>query len=170
MKKSIIILAAIIMMASFSVQATVAPSNTATANATAKILAALSIIKNVDLSFGTMTIPTAATTVIVAPDGTRTSTGNITLLAQAPLTTASSYSVTGDPGATYTITLPASTTILNGTQQMTVNNFTSSKTNNGSTIGTGGTDSFTVGATLNLNNAQASGTYTGSFNVTVNYN
>jgi hypothetical protein len=170
MKKLIIIFAAIIMMASFSVKATVAPPNTASANATAKILAALTITKNADLSFGTMTIPTAATTVIVAPDGTRTSTGNITLLAQAPLTTASSYSVTGDAGATYTITLPVSTTILNGSQQMTVNTFTSSKTNNGSTIGTGGTDSFTVGATLNLSNAQASGTYTGSFNVTVNYN
>jgi uncharacterized protein YpuA (DUF1002 family) len=114
MKKSRIIFTAIVLITIVAAQShVVAQSNTATTNATAKILAALSITKNVDLSFGSMTIPTAATTVIVAPDGTRTSTGNITLLAQAPLTTASSYSVTGDPGAAYTITLPSSTTIIN---------------------------------------------------------
>ncbi len=34
----------------------------------------------------------------------------------------------------------------------------------------GGSDTFNVGATLNVGAAQASGTYSGTFAVTVNYN
>ncbi len=34
----------------------------------------------------------------------------------------------------------------------------------------GGSDTFSVGATLNVGAAQASGTYSGTFPVTVNYN
>jgi len=171
MKKSMIIFAAIILMAGLT--STLMAQSTATTNASAKILTALTITNTVPLNFGTMTVPTAATTVTVDPYGTRTSAGNITLLAQAPIFTSAAYSVTGDAGATYTITLPGSIYITGTTwpwTAMPVNGFTTSKTGNASTLGTGGTDSFTLGATLNLASGQAAGTYTGTFDVSVAYN
>ena len=170
MKKSMIILAAIFMMACFSIR--LSAQTTAATNAAAKILTALTITKNVDLNFGTMTIPTASTTVTLSPSGVRTTPGNITLLAQAPIATASAYSITGDAGATYSITLPNSANIFLSPSGsiMVVNGFTSSKNGNTSTLSGSGTDSFTVGATLNLANGQYAGTYAGTFDVAIAYN
>jgi spore coat protein U-like protein len=51
---------------------------------------------------------------------------------------------------------------------MTVDNFSS--TPNGTGTLTAGTQNITVGGTLNVGAAQASGSYTGTFSVTVNYN
>ena len=170
MKKSIIIIAAILLMAGFTTN--LMAQTSATTNAAAKILTGLTITKNVDLNFGSMTIPTAATTVTLSPVGVRTSAGNITLLAQAPLATASAYSVTGDAGASYAITLPSSSNIFLSPSGsiIVVDNFTSSKTGNTSTMSGSGTDSFTVGATINLANGQYAGTYNGTFDVAIAYN
>ena len=165
MKKSIIIIAAFIMIGTGLIA-----QNTATTNAAAKILSALTIQKNVDLNFGTMTMPTAATTVNLTPGGVRTTPGNITLLAQAPLATASAYSVSGDNGATYAITLPSSCIITAPYGWMQVDNFTTSKTGNVSTLSSTGTDDFTVGATLEVNFPQYAGSYSGTFDVSVAYN
>jgi hypothetical protein len=144
--------------------------STASANAAAKILAGIGLTKTVDLNFGTMTSPSAATTVTLSPTGVRTDGGNINLLTTAPIAAAASYNVTGDLNANYAITLPASTTIISGGNSMTVNTFTSSKAGNVSVLSGTGTDTFTVGATLILGNAQPAGDYTGTYNVTVAYN
>jgi len=166
MKKSIIIIAVFIMIGTGLIA-----QNTATTNAAAKILSALTIQKNVDLNFGTMTMPTAATQVNLTAGGVRTTPGNITLLAQAPLATASAYSVSGDNGATYAITLPSSCIITAPYGWMQVDNFTTSKVGNISTLNaSNGTDSFTVGATLEVNFPQYAGSYSGTFDVSVAYN
>ena len=146
--------------------------STASANASAKILASIGLTKTIDLNFGTMTIPTLATTVTLSPLGVLSNGGNITLLAQAPIAAPASYNVTGDLNANYAITLPSNGTITisNGVQTMPINNFTSSKLLNQSTLSGAGADSFTVGATLVLGAAQAAGSYTGTYNVTVAYN
>jgi hypothetical protein len=52
---------------------------------------------------------------------------------------------------------------------MTVGTFKSSPQNTG-TIDTDGTQSIAVGATLNVGIAQATGRYTGTFNVLISYN
>src|SRR2546428_3428462 len=170
MKKLISPILAIVMMAGFSNN--LMAQDTETTNANAKILTALTLAEDADLNFGTMARPTTAATVIIAPAGTRSSTGTITLLAQAPTAHAAAYTATGDGTATFAITLPVNgvVTVTNGTpaDDMAVNSFTCSETGSNPTFTSAlvaGTKSFTVGATLVLANAQASGTYTGTFDV-----
>jgi len=84
--------------------------------------------------------------------------------------TAGDFDVAGEGSLAYNITLPASATLAgpgSPATDMTVNAFQDSK--NGSSSLTLGTDSFTVGATLNLNAGQGAGTYTGTYSVTVEY-
>lgn len=162
--------AAIVMVAGFSTSLMAQTENTAVG---AKILTAMTITESAPMHFGTMTVPTAATTVVLATDGTVTvGSGTTTLLAQAPISTAAAYDITGDVSATYAITIDASTTITNGTpaEDMTVDNFVCSYAGLTSTLDAGGADNFTVGATLNLVDAQPAGTYAGTFDVTVAYN
>lgn len=164
--------AAIMIMAGFSTR--IFAQNTATTNAGAKIVSALTLTENTALHFGTMAIPTATSTVSVTTGGSRTSTGTITLLAQAPTFTNAAYTVNGSIGSTYSITVPANevVTISNGTVTMEVNDFQALAASSAVSpnLGAGGSDTFVVGATLELANGQAAGVYTGTFNVAVNYN
>lgn len=167
--KKLIILVAILMV---GLTSSLTAQNTVTTNAGAKIVSALTVsnVGTYGLHFGTMSIPTTSATVTVPPTGARTSTGSITLLGQAPTYAAAGYTVTGDGTSTYTITLPSSpVTLTSGANTMTVDNFLSSKSGNNGTL-VSGSDAFTVGATLNVASGQASGTYAGTFQVSVNYN
>ena len=170
MKKTSIIIAAIIMIAGFT--SSLMAQNVIQTGAAAKIVSALTV-SNTDLDglhFGTMTRPTAATTVLVTAGNVRSDGGAITLLAQTPTYHVAHYSVSGDGTATYLITLPTTNVpITNGSVSMIVNNFTSSKASNIGTL-VSGADTFTVGATLNLDINQASGLYTGTYDVSVAYN
>lgn len=170
MKRLNILFATIIMVTGLSVGAMAQTENTAVG---AKILTAMTITETAPMHFGTMTVPTGATTVVLATDGTVTvGSGTTTLLAQAPISTAAAYDITGDVSATYAITIDASSIITNGTpaEDMTVNTFVCSYAGLTSTLDAGGADNFTVGATLNLVDAQPAGTYAGTFDVTVAYN
>lgn len=169
MKKLSIIIAAFIMIAGFSTSTFAQVTTTAPTAAGAKIVSALSLTETSALHFGTMAIPTTDATVILTFGGARSNTGTIALLAQTPTATAAAYTVGGDGTATYAITLPSVPVVIsNGTQTMNVTSFTSSKGSSSALVG--GADTFTVGATLNLVNSQAAGTYAGTFNVYVNYN
>lgn len=146
-------------------------AQTATATATATIVAPLAIVKNIDMNFGNIAPGGAAGTVLLSPAGVRTPTGVTFLPANPGTVTAASFTVTGLSGATYSITLPAgSTTVTSGANTMTVDTWTSTPTPNGTL--TGGTETLTVGATLNVGASQPVGTYASvtPFSVTVNYN
>jgi len=108
----------------------------------------------------------------MTPGGTRTQTGGVTLPATTGTVTAASFNVTGANSYTYSITLPASpTTITSGANNMTVSTFTSNPATTGTLSGTG-SQTLSVGATLNVGASQVAGLYTSSipFTVTVNYN
>jgi hypothetical protein len=174
MKKSMLFVA-IVLMAGITLNLNA--QNSASTDAGAKIVSALTLTKTTNLHFGTMAIPTGATNLVLATDGSRTPTvpANITLLSQAPLATNAAYTVAGSATSTYAITLPASVTIVSGGNNMTVSDFVAkpaSKPANSltGTLDLSGADSFVVGATLQLSNAQAAGVYSGTFNVSVNYN
>lgn len=159
-----------VMLIAFTVGA-FSQSASTTASASAVIIAPLTITKNVDLHFGTIMRSATAGTVTVSPtDGTRSSIGGVTLSALAPLHARAQFTVEGESGKTYAITLPTTDVIITNatSDQMEVNVFTSDPTPNG-TI-TAGTSTLYVGATLNVDANQPSGEYTGSFTVTVNYN
>ena len=148
---------------------------TATASASATIVTPISIVKNVDMNFGNVAVSaTIAGTAILAPAGTRTTggAGGVTLPATAGTVAAASFTVSGQASYTYAITLPSSCSLSDGASHtMTVNSFTSTPSSTG-TLSAGGTQTLTVGATLNVAAAQAANTYTNSTGVpvTVNYN
>ncbi|MDX9946547.1 MAG: DUF4402 domain-containing protein [Bacteroidales bacterium] len=169
MKQIIKSLAIAVVMLAFAgtVQA---QSATATSNAAAVIIAPLSITNTAGLHFGTIMRSATAGTVSIATDGTRSSLGGVTLSALAPVHSVATFNLEGESGNEVLITLPASTTISNGTQTMTVDDFVSNPDDaNPVTLG-GVATVLSVGATLNVAAGQASGAYTGTFDVTVNYN
>ena len=143
---------------------------TASATASAVIIAPLSIAKTVDLHFGTAWRGATAGTVVLTPAGARSATGGVTLSALAPAATVASFTISGEPTRAITITLPSEdVTITDGTNNMTVNTFVGNPAGGAYTL-IGATTTLLVGATLNVAANQASGSYSGSFNVSVNYN
>ncbi|MEI8204033.1 MAG: DUF4402 domain-containing protein [Bacteroidota bacterium] len=176
MKKTILTLVAICMIAGITNKTMAQVS--ATANAGVKIVKALTLTKTADLHFGTMTVPTAGVVITLTTANVRSaSSGVITLLAQIPTSSNSAYTVTGSPSSTYAITLPTSDVTINGPNSAytIVNTFVAKTLSAGTdgltgTLDVSGNDSFVVGAKLNLAGSQAYGTYTGTFSVTINYN
>ncbi len=137
-----------------------------TTNVTITIAAPISISNTANLDFGTMVTTGTAGTVTVTPAGARSSV-DVDLLGGVPA--AAAFDVTGEGNANYSITVPSSTTLSSGGDTMTVDTFTDDAGASPRLPG-GGSETFNVGATLNVGATQAAGTYSGTFSVTVNYN
>lgn len=125
------------------------------------------------LSFGAF-VAASGGTVTIATSGGRTRTGSVILVNQGGIAAAAQFTVSGTPGATFTITLPADGTVFlsdGASGSMALNSFTSNPapTASAGLLSGGGTATISVGATLTVGNAQSPGNYSGSFNVTVNY-
>jgi hypothetical protein len=164
-------LLAIMMIVGFSASAMA--QATASATATATIVTPIAISNAADMNFGNVAVTGTAGTVILAPAGTRTTTGGVTLPVTAGTVAAASFSVTGEGVYTYAITLPSTdyTITRSGeSETMTVNTFTSDPSGTGTL--TAGAQTLKVGATLNVGASQVAGVYTNAtgFDVTVNYN
>lgn len=146
----------------------------ATATASATVIAPIAITKTVDMNFGRSAVQAGTGgTIVLAPAGTRTVTGGVTLPVVPGTVTAASFNVTGEGTSTYSITLPSGSTTLthtNTTNTMTCATFTSAPSSTGTL--TAGAQTITVGATLTLAAAQLAGVYLSGtpFTVTVNYN
>ncbi|MDB5000297.1 MAG: YapH protein [Mucilaginibacter sp.] len=145
---------------------------TATATANATIITPIAITKVNDLNFGNIVATTTGGTVVLTPAGARTEAG-VQLPAVTGTVSAASFTVTGQDGYAYSVTLPADgyaikTGTGTATETMTLTSFISNTTG---TL-TGGTETLSVGATLNVVANQAAGTYIGAspFDVKVNYN
>ncbi len=136
-----------------------------TANVDITVAAPISISAAGNMDFGTMVPTGTAGTVTVTPAGARSSV-DVDLLGGT--SAAASFDVTGDGGANYSITLPSSATLSSGGNTRTIDTFTDDAGATPTLVG--GSDTFNVGATLNVGATQASGTYSGTFSVTVNYN
>lgn len=165
MKQIVKTLFAAVVMIAFSVTANAQGSATASGNAAARIIAPITLTAVNTLHFGTM-FNNVGGTVTVTPAGGRSAVG-VNLSALAPLHTAGSFDVGGEAGLTYTITLPAdgTVTIASGANTMAINGF---NYNAAATLTV--PETFTVGAVLTVAAGQPSGTYTGTYSVTVAYN
>ena len=131
----------------------------------ALLAAATAISKTQDLSFGRFVGGAGfAGSVIIATSGARSATGGVLLLTSS--CSAAGFTVTGNSGKTYTLTLPASFTVSSGTYQMTVSALTASIPLTG-TLPANGTLPFTVGGTLTVTSTQKNQKYSGSLDVTV---
>jgi hypothetical protein len=178
MKKQTKFFAIAIVMLAFSA-ATFAQQTgvSATAKTTATIVNPIGIAWAGDLNFGNIAVLAGqGGTATISTTGVRSQTLGVTLPAgsQAGTVTAAHFDVTGEIGFTYSIQITGSpVTISLGSDNMTVDNFTSTPTEaSGGTLDGSGKQTIDVGATLNVNPGQAVGTYTSSsdFGVTVNYN
>ena len=139
----------------------------------ATIITPLTITLSADtqLQFGTIVADaTSAVDVILSPYNAITTT--LTHLGENSVPT---FDVTGEPNSTYSVTLPTASInlvhdgsgILSGTTTtLSDSNFLENSTE---TLSASGTESFQVGATLNVAKNQAGGVYTGTFDVTVAY-
>jgi hypothetical protein len=140
----------------------------ASANANARVVAAITLNKTADLNFGDVVAGGTLGTVVMSTVGARTVTGGTTL-GNANGAAVAAFTVGGVASATYAISLPSgATTISSGGNNMTVDTWTGSKATG--TLSAGGSDNFTVGGTLHVAANQAAGSYTGTFSVSVNYN
>lgn len=181
MKKSLIIIAAIIMIAGLTNRVMAQTSSTKPNDANAQILGAIVLTAVQDLEFGGIVADAASpgTVIIDNADG-RTSGGAVTLVSGTIIPKSGAYTVTGTGDATYSILIPtASFDILNTTtvapaNKMAVTDMTCSK--GALTLGYvnsvfahAGTDTFKIGGKLNVLAGQVPGLYTGTFDVTVAY-
>ena len=172
MKKTVFLLAGLFVMAC-GIQSVKAQTASASASASAKatIITPIAIAHVEHLNFGNIVAGTGIGTVIVDTKGDRTKTGDVILPTATPGTfNAAEFTVTGLADATYAITLPDDNTVtISGPgEDMTVTGFTSNP--DGTGVLAGGTQTLSVGATLNVGADQAAGEYAGEFTVTVAYN
>lgn len=131
-------------------------------------IASIALTRNGDLSFGQIVTGVSSGTVVITPSGSRSATGGA-MLGNGAAASVASFTVSGEPLATFAVTLPSSITISNGSQTMTIDAFTSTPSGTG-TLDASGSETLTLGATLQLGASQASGAYAGSFSVRVDYN
>lgn len=129
---------------------------------------AITLANVAGLNFGKILPYGSAGAVTVFSNGTYSASN--AFISDATNIQASAWSVTGIPGAPFAVTLPTSVTISNGTENMTVNNFTRTGGSLPQNLDAAGNASFNVGARLNVGANQPAGIYSGTFNVTVNYN
>jgi hypothetical protein len=148
---------------------------TATANASATIISPISISKTTDLNFGNLAVDAIGGLVILDPSAaaTRTSAGagGVSFPSNTGTFSSATFVVSGQADFTYDINvLSTSIQITNGTDNMTVDNFTKSVTTG--LLNGLGTQTVYVGADLSVNGSQTPGVYTSSspFTVLVNYN
>ncbi len=124
------------------------------------------------LRFGTFSRPVTGGTMVMAPQSTFTTTGDLgtaSSVIQPTARGAASFTLAGNPGALFGIYGVASVTITNGSAKMTVGQFTTDAALAIGALSTAGTASFNIGGTLTASANQAPGTYTGTFPITVQY-
>ena len=138
----------------------------------AQITAPLTLSAVNSMQFGSFVQPTASGTVVMTPQGTITTTGGmagLTAIAQPVARGAAGFKVTGAAGMNFILTGVAQVTLAKGAARMTLGQFTTDSFLSAGTVGTSGTYTFNIGGTLSVTAGQATGTYTGTFPITVTY-
>lgn len=155
------------------------PTNSASATASGTVIAPITVATSANLSFGKFA-PGAGGTVTISNSGARTYSGIIPSTIGSTLT-AAQFTVTGDPDATYSISHSGSAMLTNTTggggetmalaksSDLTGANVTSGTVIAGA-LSAGGAQTIFVGGTLTVGANQVAGVYTGTVDVTVEYN
>ncbi len=150
-------------IAALAMNAPAAQAASATGTAKAKILRQITLSNTSDLQYATIISGATASTVAVSTAGTRTCGAALTCTGTA---TSANFNVAGTDGAVVLVGGDSSVTLtgsLGGTMASTL----TYSSPNITLTATGG--SFQVGGTLSVGANQASGDYSGTFNVTANY-
>ena len=147
------------------------PTSGAVGRFQARIIRSIAIAKTSDLVFGRVSKPATGlgTVSIDAVTGVRTTSGAQGFDTPAP--TRAAFSVTGEGGQTFSVSVPASFQMA-GPQPMTVTLTSSAGAapTLSSSLGSQGTFTFGVGGSTSVDSTTPPGAYAGSFLVTVAYN
>lgn len=148
-------------------------SATQSTTATTRIISPITLTKNSDLAFGTIVKPSSGTNTVTidASTGARTKTGAGDAALATSTTGRAAYTVGGEGGQGFSITVPATVDMSNGSDNLTVTLTKTAATGSLSgTLGSAGTATFGVGGSFDVASTTPSGNYTASFDVTVAYN
>ena len=171
--KAIKFFAIAILFSGVSVMASAQNTATQSATASAKIVAPITLTKTTDLRFGTIATSNAPGTVSVGTTAgaTATASGGATMVASSLAETGPAvFTITGESDQTFSLNVKTGhvITLSNGSKTMNVTldipDFTETK----NTL-TGGTKPLIIGGSLAVGADQASGAYSNTFNVTVQY-
>lgn len=153
----------------------------ANGSAAAQIIAPITIAREADLDFGTLAVASdSAGTVTIAPltGGIRYTGGVSGICAAAcPPPHPARFSVKGEPGRTYAVSVPTALSILpaggTGGQPVTVDTLTVGTVSNpgdpGGVLSATGVDGFEIGGTLHLPANAPAGRYSSQVPVVVSY-
>lgn len=136
----------------------------------AAIVLPAQITKLYDLDFGCETVTTAGTAVLNSTTGTVTTTGGVLFAGCFPH--AAQFEAVSPSKTVVHIRLPKKATTLTrvgGTETMTVDTWSLNGVDTRNVVAHE-TFQFSVGGTLHVAANQVEGTYTGSFDVTIDYN
>lgn len=168
--KNLNLLTLVIAILGFS---TASFAQSASATGSVRLLTPISIVKNLDLRFGSVLTNNAAGTVVIGHTGASVRTmGTYTdLTTGADAYGAAKFTVSGTKSQKFAVTLPTTLSLAGptGSTPLTVDTFTTDFTAGG-TLDATGTKVILVGAKLTIPANQEGGTYSGTFNVTVAYN
>ena len=173
MKKLLIVFAVILFTAGFANKVS-AQAKLTDNTAGGEILSPISLLRGAQLEFGKLAVLAGGGTVSISADGLNTVTKSTDVtLVPGVNRTAATYTVKGNINSNYSISAPASIIVTNGTKFMTiVTSVLSASTTSsvGGTLNASGSDNFYIGGTLTIDPGQDAGSYSKTFDVTVNYN
>lgn len=155
---------AVVLGLGVAASGTVAFATDQTGNASASIQQAISIVENTQMDFGTVAVDGSGGTVTIATTGAVSGPAGYTFSGSPA---AGAFTASGDATTAVTISFTAGSLTGPGTA-MNLNNFAHDAGGTPTTDGTGDL-TFNVGGDLVVNATQASGAYSGTYTVTVNY-
>lgn len=158
-----------VLCALFLWQQTGVNAATTTTTVEANIVSSINIEALNGIAFGDISSSSTAGTVNIDTNGSRTATGGVTINTSTS-GSAANFEVSGDPNGLYDIALPPSVVLTSTAgDNMTVDNFSSTPDTSGQ-LSTGGTQSLSIAARLNVGSFQPFGAYSGLMATTVEYN
>ena len=174
--RTILAAGAAFLMVAGAVPALAQSTATVNGSGSVTVLRPLTIAKDLDLRFGTVVRPsTGSGTAVVSAASVRSFTGGVVGLSSGDTPQAAQFTVGGEGGQSVSLTIPATFSIANGADSLTVttsNNLVGSaaaQTLSGA-MGSAGTLVFRVGGSIPVASTSATGLYTGAFSVTAAYN
>jgi hypothetical protein len=158
----------------FAAEAQPAASSTVTGHITAEVISTLTAIETTQLSFGRFSPGPQGGKLILTPESSISVMGSV--WPGSGTHSAASFYVTGDPGVAFTVSLPSdpvTITHMGSARTMTVEEWRSvPDAEPGAGVLENGSQVVYVGATLNVGtlNDNPVGVYTGTYNITFEFN
>ena len=158
----------------FAAEAQPAASSTVTGHITAEVISTLTAIETTQLSFGRFSPGPQGGKLILTPESSISVMGSV--WPGSGTHSAASFYVTGDPGVAFTVSLPSdpvTITHMGSARTMTVEEWRSvPEAEPGAGVLENGSQVVYVGATLNVGtlNDNPVGVYTGTYNITFEFN